>query len=213
MTTTIYLIRHGQTDWNKQQIFRGRKDVPLNEHGRKEAEALSAHLKNVKFTACYAGPLSRSFETAEIVARSHNLPVHVDEGMTDISYGVWEGLPVEEVEQRFSSLYDTWLSQPHRVRFPSGESLLIVKRRALYSLEGIRTKHPGETVFVVSHRVVTKVVMCAMLGLSNKAFWKILQDTCAYNIIVSSEKEALVSTLNDTCHLRSAGLAPSLPDF
>jgi broad specificity phosphatase PhoE len=213
MTTTIYLIRHGQTDWNKQQIFRGRKDIPLNERGREEALALSKHLAAVKFSAGYASPLSRSFETAEIVARPHGLTVQLDEGMVDINYGVWEGLSDDEVKKRFAILYRRWHSEPQRVRFPGGESLLMVKKRALTSLEGFRNRHPGETVFVVSHRAVTKVVMCAMLGLTNRSFWKIFQDNCAFNIIMLSKDDAYVSALNDTCHMRAAGIAPSLPDF
>jgi broad specificity phosphatase PhoE len=133
--------------------------------------------------------------------------------LTDINYGRWEGLSDEEVKKRFSELYERWHSAPHQVRFPDGENLIMVKRRVLHSLEEIRLKHPDQTVLVVSHRAPIKVIICAMLGLSNKRFWKIIQDNCAYNIIILSEKESLVALLNDTCHLRSAGVAPTLPDF
>jgi broad specificity phosphatase PhoE len=211
--TTIYLIRHGQTDWNKKKIFRGRADVPLNEHGRKEAAALGRHLKGVRPGACYSSPLSRALQTAEAAVRAHSLEVQPDEGIIDIDYGEWQGLSDSKVKKAFASLYKEWHETPHRVRFPGGESLAMVRKRSLASLERIRRKHPQATVFVVAHRVVTKVIMCAALGLSNAAFWKIRQDNCAYNIIELSGKSTTVVLMNDTCHMRASGLAPKLGDF
>lgn len=213
MPTRIYLIRHGQTQWNKEKIFRGRKDIPLNERGREEAQALANHLAGIEFKACYASPLGRAFETAEIVARPHGLPVQVDEGIIDINYGTWEGNTDDEVRKRFRSLHEKWHSAPHRVRFPQGESLIMVKRRALYALQGIRSKHPDGRVLVISHRAVNKVLLCAMLGLGNSAFWRVIQDNCAYNILILSQETSVVALMNDTCHLRMAGLIPSLSDF
>jgi broad specificity phosphatase PhoE len=211
--TTIYLIRHGQTDWNKDKIFRGRADVPLNAHGRKEAAALARHLKHVVPVACYSSPLSRAIETAEAAVKSRSIDVEVDEGIIDIDYGDWQGIRDEEVRERFPEIYRRWQERPYRVRFPGGESLAMVKKRALASLERIRNENPDGIVFVVAHRVVTKVLMCAALGLGNSAFWKIRQDNCAYNIIEFSGNEAVVVLMNETCHMRSAGLAPKLGDF
>lgn len=211
--TTIYLIRHGQTDWNKDKIFRGRADVPLNEHGRREAEALARHLESVRVTACYSSPLSRAVETAEIASRSHSLRVNLDAGIIDIDYGEWQGLAEAAVRKQFAETYRQWHEAPHRVKFPGGESLAAVRRRARGSLNRIRSDNPGGTVFVVAHRVVTKVVMCAALRLTNAAFWRIRQDNCAFNIIELSEDGAAVVSMNDTCHMRAGGIAPTLADF
>jgi broad specificity phosphatase PhoE len=211
--TTIYLIRHGQTDWNKEQIFRGRADVPLNDRGRAEAVALGHHLDFLRPVACYSSPLGRAYETAQFVARPHSIPVQLDDGLTDMDYGEWQGLPDAEAASRFAEMYRTWHKAPHRVRFPKGESLAMVKKRALTSLERIRSKHPEGQVIVVAHRVVTKVVMCAALGLGNSAFWRIRQDNCAFNVIELSENDAIVVVMNDTCHMRAAGIAPELADF
>ncbi|RJP65532.1 MAG: histidine phosphatase family protein [Candidatus Abyssobacteria bacterium SURF_17] len=211
--TTIYLIRHGQTDWNKEKIFRGRADLPLNKRGREEARALSEHLEHVRAHACYSSPLSRAVETAAIVARPHSLDVKLDEGITDMDYGEWQGLPDLEASKRFGALYQKWHDAPHRTRFPGGESLAMVRKRALRSLDRIRTEHPEATVLVVAHRVVTKVIMCAALGLGNSAFWRIRQDNCAFNILELSAEGAVVVLMNDTCHMKSAGIAPTLADF
>lgn len=211
--TTLYLIRHGQTDWNRKKIFRGRADVPLNEHGRKEARALASHLKHVRPHACYSSPLSRAFETAETAIDRSSVGVQPDEGIIDIDYGKWQGLSDVEVSKKFAETYRQWHETPHRVRFPDGESLAMVKKRSLASLYRIRSNHPDDIVFVVAHRVVTKVVMCAVLGLSNAAFWKIQQDNCAYNIIKLSDIDPVVVLMNDTCHMRAAGISPKLGDF
>lgn len=211
--TTIYLIRHGQTDWNKKKIFRGRADVPLNEHGRKEAAALGEYLRHVRPTACYSSPLSRARETAEIALRRRSLDIKSDEGIIDIDYGKWQGVSDAEVRKHFSETYRRWQETPQRVKFPGGESLAMVRRRALASLERIRTENPDGLVYVVAHRVVTKVIMCGVLGLPNAAFWKMRQDNCAYNIIELSESGAVVVVMNETCHMRTAGLAPKLGDF
>ena len=213
METSIYLIRHGQTDWNKDKIFRGRADVPLNERGRKEAQALSRHLEHVRATACYASPLGRTIETAGIVARPHSLEVRIDDRLIDLDFGEWQGKPETEVKKTFPELFKKWHQEPHRARFPGGESLAMVRKRALASLEHIRAENPGGVVFVVSHRVVTKVLMAIALGLSNSAFGRFRQDNCAYNIIELSDDGMVVTLMNDTCHLRSADTAPSLGDF
>ncbi len=211
--TTLYLIRHGQTDWNTKKIFRGRADVPLNDHGRREAEALSAHLKDIRADACYASPLSRARETAEAVARPHSLDVTDDAGVIDVDYGEWQGLSDAKVKKKYAETYRGWHERPHRTRFPDGESLTMVRRRALASVLRINDAHPDGTIFLVAHRVVTKVLMCAALGLGNSAFWRIRQDNCAFNIIEYSHDVVAVAVMNDTCHMRAAGIAPKLGDF
>ncbi|MBI5119189.1 histidine phosphatase family protein [Candidatus Poribacteria bacterium] len=213
MPTTICLIRHGQTDWNKEKIFRGRADVPLNERGRAEARALSLHLEHVGATACYSSPLSRAVETAEIVAAPHSLSVKLEEGLTDMDYGKWQGLPDADAASRFPEMYHQWHETPHRVKFPNGESLAMVKKRVMNSLSLIVSSHPETTVFVTAHRVVCKVVMCVSLGLPSSAFWRIRQDNCAFNVIEFSEDNSTVALMNDTCHMSSAGIAPTLADF
>ena len=211
--TTVYLIRHGQTDWNKEEIFRGRADVPLNDHGRDEAMALSGYLEGVNVDACYSSPLGRARETAEIIARPHSLDVNIDDGIIDVDYGEWQGFSEAKARKNYAETYQRWLERPHHIKFPGGESLSAVRKRSLASLEVIRAGYPDGVVFVVAHRVVTKVVMCAVLGLGNAAFWRIRQDNCAFNVIEYSQNGTVVRTMNDTCHMSAAGVAPTLSDF
>jgi len=199
--TRILLIRHGQTEWNRQQVFRGRADIPLSNVGIEQAMALAERLAEEPIAAVYSSPLARALVTAEHVARPHNLQPHRVDGLTDISFGAWEGRPHEDVRQEDGELYERWQSQPHLVRLPDGEALAEVRQRATAALDDIVTRHGGGTVAVVAHRVVNKVLLCAFLGLGDDAFWRIRQDTGCLNIVECNGDRKAVLLLNDICHL------------
>ena len=199
----IYLIRHGQTGWNKEGIFRGRIDVGLDETGLEQAKATGEALRTVKIAAVYSSPLSRAVQTAEAVAMPHGLAVNQDDSFIDLNFGVWQGLSVKEVEARYPELYATWRKQPHKARFPEGEGLDEVRERAMAGLERLASTHPQEeTIVIVSHRVVTKLILCAALGLDNSHFWQITQDTCCINLLEYTGGRYIIHLINDTCHLR-----------
>lgn len=209
--TRILLIRHGQTEWNRQEIFRGRADIPLSDEGTRQAEALAGRLSDERIAAVYSSPLIRAYATAERVARAQGpqpQPVHP---LTDIDYGPWEGQQHERVRQQYSDLYARWQSEPHLIRPPRGETLAEVRQRATGALNEIVARHAAATVVVVSHRVVTKLLLCAALGLSDDAFWRIRQGTACLNLLEQEEPRVTVRLVNDTCHLR--GLEEDAADF
>jgi len=212
--TRIILVRHGETDWNKDQIFRGRIDVPLNTTGQKQARATGDALRSYKIDAIYASPLSRAMETARAIAIFHpNIMVEEAEGFIDIDFGKWQGMPGKKVEEEYKELYNRWQKEPHNVKMPDGEDLDNVKLRAMESLNNILNARKDETVAIASHRVVNKVVLCAILGLTNQCFWRIRQDTCAINIFNNSESGFIVSVINDTCHIKALADSASRVDF
>jgi len=211
--TALYLVRHGRTIWNKEQIFRGRKDVPLDDVGRQEAQTLAAHLKHESFAAVYASPLSRARETANILAEPHGLDVCILEAFNDLRFGEWEGLTRNDVRARYPDLYRLWEKEPQRVIFPGGEGLADVRARATAGIQNLVVRHPREQIVVVTHRVVLKVVICALLALDDSHFWNIGQDTTAVNRFDFHDGRWIVSLLNDTCHLRVIPQRTSSPDF
>jgi probable phosphoglycerate mutase len=200
--TSIYLVRHGQTAWNREEIFRGRTDVPLDETGLKQAELAGEYLKEVKIDAIYSSPLSRALETAEKIARFHNLKVQPLEGIIDMSFGNWEGHAHQEIKKNDSETYRRWREEPHLVRLPGGESLDDVRVRSMAALEEVIRKHPGKALIIVSHRVVNKVLICGILGLDNSHFWQISQDPTAINLIQYRNGKYILSLMNETCHLK-----------
>ena len=200
--TKIILIRHGETDWNREQVFRGRIDVALNAVGVTQARAVKESLKDTGIDGICSSPLSRAFKTASIVGENRNVAVRVEEGFTDIDFGAWQGLSHREVKEEYNDLYETWLTQPQFVTFPGGESLDDVQKRSIQALEGTLKNNPGKTLALVSHRVVLKVLLCTMLGLELSHFWYLRQDTCAINRFECKDSHYFMTLLNDTCHLR-----------
>jgi phosphoserine phosphatase len=200
--TRIILVRHGQTPWNKDKIFRGSQDVPLNDTGQEEARLAGEWLKGEQIHAAYCSPLSRARSTGEAIASHHGLQVLDLPGLTDLCYGDWEGVPLAEVKLRYADLYHHWETAPATVRFPSGETLDEVKVRSLEAVQEVTLRHPGHTVLLAAHRAVNKVLIAAFLGLDNSHFWRIGQDTTAVNYFQKVGDVWHVMGLNDTCHLR-----------
>jgi broad specificity phosphatase PhoE len=212
-TTSIYLVRHGQTAWNKEEIFRGRSDIPLNETGLKEAELAGEYLRKKEIHVIYSSPLSRALQTAQKIGQFHNLEVRPLDGMIDMSFGGWEGKSLEEVREKDKERYQLWIEEPHRVKFPGGESLEEVRIRSMAALEEVIQKHPGKTLVLVSHRVINKVLICGILGIDNSHFWQIGQDTTAINLIQSKNGRYILSLLNETCHLKPLEKQRTKADF
>ena len=213
MATRILLVRHGETAWNRGEVFRGRADVVLDDTGRLQARALRAALLPHGPVAVYASPLSRAVETARIAVEPLGLSVRTEEALIDIDYGRWQGRGREEVRSAEPDLYDRWLRAPETVTFPGGESLAAVRDRALPALLEIAERHPGETVLVVAHRVVNKVLLCEILGAGLGAFWRVMQTNACLNILAREGDEFQVTLLNDTCHLAGVGCGALTGDF
>jgi len=201
--TSVYLVRHGQTAWNKEEIFRGRTDVPLDETGLKQAELAGQYFKGIEIHAIYSSPLSRAWQTAQKIAQIQTVKVEPLEGILDMSFGDWEGHAHQEIRKMDNETYRQWVESPHLVKLPGGESLDDVRGRAMAALEEVLRKHSEKTIVLVSHRVVCKVMICTILGLDNSHFWQIAQDTTAINLIQYKKGKYILSLMNETCHLKA----------
>lgn len=202
--TTIVLARHGDTDWNLEEIFRGRADVELNEAGIRQAELLAGYLEGWPVEAVYSSPLKRALRTAEIVAAPHRLGVTLSQELIDLHFGEWQGLSHHAVRERYKALYAQWLHNPHLAQVPGGESLDDVGTRATGLVHRVIAEHQG-TVVLVSHRVVHKVMICALLGLDNSHFWNIRLDTCGITSFVYEDGRFVLAGHNDTSFLKLLG--------
>ncbi len=207
----IILVRHGETEWNRQIIFRGRADIELSETGAKQAELLAKYLSQAGVAAIYSSPLKRALKTAEAIASYHRLDIKTTSGLIDFDYGKWQGLPHQVVKASYQELYAAWLKSPHRVKMPAGESLDDVTKRAIGVVDEVIGQHEG-TVVLVSHRVVNKVLICALMGLDNSHFWNIKQDVGAITIFTYENDCFILTRHNDTSFLKAIPTTP-LGDF
>jgi broad specificity phosphatase PhoE len=161
----LVLIRHGETPWNREPRFQGWKDIALCDEGRLQAEQVAQALAPAPMAAVYSSPLARARETAEIVAKPHRLSVVADEAFREMSFGVWEGLTPDEVVARFPDAHRAWRAEPETVRFPGGEDLATAAARARAGVERLAAAHRGDTIVVVSHGLVIRLIVLDALGL------------------------------------------------
>jgi broad specificity phosphatase PhoE len=204
----IILVRHGETDWNASEIFRGRTDLPLNEAGRKQAEMLGEYLSQEQIDIIYSSPLKRAVETAVAIAGHQAIEVNTVANLTDFNFGEWQGLPRGEVAEKYAELYRDWLDTPEQIKIPGGESLEDVRSRALPFVEDAVLRCVEGRIVFVSHRVVNKVLVCSLLGLDISHFWNIRIDTCGLTRFDCGDGRPVLTRHNDTSFLRPvAGLA------
>ena len=122
MPLELILIRHGETDWNKDRLFRGQMDMRLNRTGFIQADTVAESLRDKVFDAVYTSPLKRALVTARRIAKPHEMEVRQSLGLTDINFGVWQGLTEQQVKEKFAALHKKWLEHPGRFKVPGGES-------------------------------------------------------------------------------------------
>ena len=149
MPTTILMVRHGETDWNRENRFQGHADTPLNEAGRRQAHALAQELVRESFGAVYSSPLERAFETARIIASQLGLDVEPSAGLMEVDVGSWSGLTRSEVEARFPEGYARWIEFGHG--WDDGESYDELGERVVSDLLRIAMRHADELVLAVTH--------------------------------------------------------------
>ena len=197
----LFIIRHAESEWNPIGRYQGLLDPGLSERGLKQAELLGRALEKEKIDVVYSSPLKRTYQTAQEIAKRHGLEIIEDRRIIEIDHGVWSGMLVEEVKERFPEDFRMWLEEPHRVKFEGGESLQDVFKRVKDFLEFIREKHWGQTVAIVSHTVPIRAMLCALLNIDLSKFWVFGCDNASYSLVRMEEKRNVILKLNITCHL------------
>ena len=200
--STIILVRHGQTEWNRVKRFRGRFDVPLNEAGLAQAEAAArAIAARWKASAVYASPLSRAMATAEPIAQGLGVEPQAHAGLIDIDYGAWQGLTPEEARAGWPELVEALYRGNPDTPIPGGESLATVGKRALGALRELAARHEGQAIVAVSHTMFNRALLVCAMGLPWDRFWRIGQDNGAINVFEVRGDAFSMVQWNDTCHL------------
>ncbi|HYK98648.1 MAG TPA: histidine phosphatase family protein [Candidatus Acidoferrales bacterium] len=159
MATTFFFVRHGESEANAAGIFSGRRDSPLTERGRRQSDVVAAALRDIAFDRIVATPLSRSLDTALVVARTRGMPLYIERDLVEIDVGEKTGAKYDEVRG-----LPAWKDDGF-VAWPGGETLEQVLDRALGVIRRVAREVPGGTVLVIGHGGVTRILVSHFLGI------------------------------------------------
>ena len=189
----LILVRHGETDWNREGRFQGQIDVPLNDNGRNQAQQCADFLAPVAIDKAMSSSMARPKETAEIILTRHpGVKLMTTDQLREISHGLWEGKLEAEIRESYASELDQWQAHPHTVQMPEGENLEDVWRRAKAGWEEVlaATSNGEESadthevvMLVVAHDAINKALLCQIVGWGPDEFWKFKQGNGAVSVI------------------------------
>lgn len=197
----LFALRHGETAWSQERRFTGGRDVPLTARGRRQSEALATALADVPVAAVYTSPLERARACAEAIAKLHHLEVRVEPAFREMAFGAWEGLTREDVAAHAPDAMTTWRQAPDRVVPPEGETLDAVAARVAEATARMIAAHPGDAVVLVSHAIITRLIVLAALGLGPDRLWSVDASPGGLTEIEFQDGWATVHRMNTLAHL------------
>ncbi len=202
----IFLIRHGETNWNKEGRFQGQIDIPLNENGRNQARKTFEYLKNISFNRAFSSSMHRPYETAQIILQNKkDLKIEKIDSLVEISHGLWEGKLESEIREKWPTLLKNWHDKPEEVLMPDGESIKDVSERSIEAFHKIcLSQKDNDLSIVVAHDAVNKTLICNILGINYSNIWMIKQGNGGITVIDlfnDPSKPPVISALNITTHL------------
>ena len=197
----LFAIRHGETEYVREGRFAGVRDVPLAPPGRRQCEAVARALAGAFVGAVYASPLERARASAAVIAAPHKLEVRLSPAFREMDFGRWTGLTRAEVAVQFPEESAAWESDPRRVSPGGGETLDEVTARVAQGLAEVRAAHEGTTVVVVSHAIVTRLIVLAALGLGPERFRSVDASPAGITEIEYQGDWVTVHRMNTLVHL------------
>ena len=200
--TTVVLIRHGETEWNRSGRWQGHADVPLSAEGRNQARRLAARLvaEGRSFDRVYASDLHRAFDTAEIVAQALELPVHPLIELREMHVGTWSGLTTDEIRARYPNEWRLYEGGEDFRRGDHGETMADFRSRVARVVDWLVGQHPGERLLVVTHGGAVRALLYHVQQPTGR-FWDLpIDNTSITEVIFDGEKSEIVRA-NDVMHL------------
>jgi broad specificity phosphatase PhoE len=197
----LILVRHGESEWNREDRILGQSDVELSELGRRQAESVAGALRGERIQAVYCSPLKRVMETARMISIDQGCALISDPNLKELGRGNLEGLARQEAFLKYPVLQRTWPEVPSTPGLHGQEPLSKLSFRVKECLDRIKAKHPRETVAVVGHYFANLAILLNILGLKPGCFRNFGQDIAAISIVEIKKDRSTICLLNDTCHL------------
>lgn len=181
--TILYLIRHGQTDWNIEGRWQGQADVPLNPNGKRQAIKIAKQMSFFGVDAIYSSDLIRAAETAKEISKVINVDYKEDCRLREIHQGEWQGLLVREIEDKYTDIFKQRLNDPLHIAPPGGEPVIKVRDRVIEFVEEIVSTHPDERVAIVSHGFALAVIQVHKMNRSIRDVWHYVPDNEEWRVL------------------------------
>ena len=197
----IILVRHGQTDANKEGRFQGASDAPLNQMGHSQAQALARRLSSEDLAAIYSSPQTRALQTASPIAQAHTLSIDTIQDLRELDIGELDGLQGHDLRDRYPHILEQWRINVGALTMPGGESIVGLQERTWNAILHIRDSHPEGTVAAVSHNFAIQSILLKALGMDLRNFQRIRQDLAAITELDFTNDDPVLRSLNDRCHL------------
>ena len=202
--TTLYIIRHGETDLNRQGRFCGSTDMPLNERGIAQAETLREPMSRVELDRIYSSPLERAVKTAECIRNGRDIEIITAEGLKEIHCGKWETLRRDEIEARWPGGIELWETKPDILRMDDGETFAEVQERVSRALIDIVRRERGHKIAIACHLMTIQMIMLTILQASIRDIWKVVPtatNTSITTIEIEDNGDFRVVRWSDDSHL------------
>jgi alpha-ribazole phosphatase len=193
--TRVWLVRHAQPADLNGRCY-GRHDTGLSPDGVLQAKEVAQRLAHEPLATVYSSPLNRALETARIVAGPHRLPVEVVSGLVEIDFGDFEGLTYEDIQSRYPAEFRSWMERPTETQFPNGESFAAMRRRVLSAVDILKNRHCRQSIAIVSHSGVARILLAEALAVSSHEIFRLGQRYSAINRIDYFGHGAVVELMN-----------------
>lgn len=198
----LYVVRHGQTEFNLENRMQGRIDSPLTQRGRADAEALGRYLSNIDFDLVLASPSKRAQITAELICTGRDINIQVEKDIREINMGSWEGRTKEEIMKAFPEEGEIFYNKPHLYKALEGDSYYDVQDRAVSAVKRLAEQHEGGNILLVTHTVVIRAIIAYFKGRSMADLWKgpAIEGT-SITLLEAEKGNVSVAAIGETPHM------------
>ncbi|MGE6552525.1 phosphoserine phosphatase 1 [Bacillus mycoides] len=203
MKTTVYVTRHGETEWNVAGRMQGRKNSALTENGMIQAKQLGERMKDLPLHAIYSSPSERTLHTAELIKGERDLPIIEDERFYEINMGIWEGQTIADLEMQYPEEVHLFWNEPHLFQSTSGENFAAVHKRVIEGIHFLLEKHKGENILIVTHAAAAKLLVGHFAGFEIEHVWEEpFMHSASLSVIEFDENRGKVKQFADISHFQ-----------
>ena len=200
--TKLYILRHGESEWNVLGKVQGQEDTSLTDRGREQAKKAAERLAEEEIDIIYSSDLKRAYDTAKAVGTELDLEVNKLSSIREIHFGIWQGLDLKTIRERYEDDYILWRKEPQNLKIENGETLQAVQDRAVKDIKKLVEENSGKNILLESHGTAIKTFIIGLLDMDMSSYCKFTIGNTGISIIEFREFSPVLKVLNDTNHVR-----------